>query len=274
MSSWARSAPPVHHGSVRDRGARRHARPPLRWTGGARARPSTHGPWSSGSVSTRPTSSAGRAPRSRSCARSSAARRPEGPSRTPGAPSARCGSRRCDRMCRSTSQASARSCCGWQERSAAAPCRWRRRRSPSRTSSPTSTTALAPPGVTWTTSRSWPAPGSRSPPTEAWSRSRCAAWSRPSARISSRAPCHDRARAGRFRGPAEPRRSRPAGGRRRRGHHADVQACAGGSPDDVAARVNGLRDAGVTHVSLGGPLGPDPREAIRLLGERVLPTVR
>jgi 5,10-methylenetetrahydromethanopterin reductase len=47
-----------------------------------------------------------------------------------------------------------------------------------------------------------------------------------------------------------------------------------GTPDDVAGRIASLADAGVTHVSLGGPLGPDPREAIRLLGERVLPSLR
>jgi 5,10-methylenetetrahydromethanopterin reductase len=47
-----------------------------------------------------------------------------------------------------------------------------------------------------------------------------------------------------------------------------------GTPDDVSRRIEALADAGVTHVSLGGPLGPDPREAIRLLGERVLPALR
>ena len=47
-----------------------------------------------------------------------------------------------------------------------------------------------------------------------------------------------------------------------------------GTPEDVAERIAALSDAGVTHVSLGGPLGPDPREAIRLLGERILPALR
>ena len=47
-----------------------------------------------------------------------------------------------------------------------------------------------------------------------------------------------------------------------------------GTPDEVAERIGALAGAGVTHVSLGGPLGPDPREAIRLLGERVLPALR
>lgn len=47
-----------------------------------------------------------------------------------------------------------------------------------------------------------------------------------------------------------------------------------GNPEQVAERIGALADAGVTHVSLGGPLGPDPEEAIRLLGERVIPAVR
>ena len=46
-----------------------------------------------------------------------------------------------------------------------------------------------------------------------------------------------------------------------------------GSPDDVTQRIASLADAGVTHVSLGGPLGPDPLEAIRLLGDQVLPAL-
>lgn len=47
-----------------------------------------------------------------------------------------------------------------------------------------------------------------------------------------------------------------------------------GSPDEATERIAALAEAGVTHVSLGGPLGPSPREAIRLLGERVLPALR
>jgi 5,10-methylenetetrahydromethanopterin reductase len=47
-----------------------------------------------------------------------------------------------------------------------------------------------------------------------------------------------------------------------------------GTPEHVADRIAGLRALGVTHVSLGGPLGPDPHEAVRLLGERVLPALR
>lgn len=47
-----------------------------------------------------------------------------------------------------------------------------------------------------------------------------------------------------------------------------------GTPDQVTERIAALEPLGVTHVSLGGPLGPDPREAIRLLGERILPALR
>jgi 5,10-methylenetetrahydromethanopterin reductase len=47
-----------------------------------------------------------------------------------------------------------------------------------------------------------------------------------------------------------------------------------GTPERVAERIASLAGLGVTHVSLGGPLGPEPREAIRLLGERVLPALR
>ncbi len=47
-----------------------------------------------------------------------------------------------------------------------------------------------------------------------------------------------------------------------------------GTPEQVVERIASLAEMGVTHVSLGGPLGPDPREAIRLLGERVLPALR
>ena len=46
-----------------------------------------------------------------------------------------------------------------------------------------------------------------------------------------------------------------------------------GTPEDVAGRIAALSSAGVDTVSLGGPLGPDPSEAIRLLGERVIPAL-
>lgn len=44
-----------------------------------------------------------------------------------------------------------------------------------------------------------------------------------------------------------------------------------GGPDDVAAGISRLRDAGIDHVSFSGVLGPDPEVALRLLGEEVLP---
>lgn len=47
-----------------------------------------------------------------------------------------------------------------------------------------------------------------------------------------------------------------------------------GMPKDVIARIENLAELGVTQVSLGGPLGPDPDAAIRLMGERVIPRFR
>ncbi|MGH3065762.1 MAG: LLM class flavin-dependent oxidoreductase [Gaiellaceae bacterium] len=47
-----------------------------------------------------------------------------------------------------------------------------------------------------------------------------------------------------------------------------------GTPEQVTARIAALADVGVTQISLGGPLGPDPAEAIRLIGERVIPALR
>ena len=47
-----------------------------------------------------------------------------------------------------------------------------------------------------------------------------------------------------------------------------------GTPDEVAQRLGEVADAGVTQANLGGPLGPDPEEALRLLGERVMPALR
>jgi 5,10-methylenetetrahydromethanopterin reductase len=44
-----------------------------------------------------------------------------------------------------------------------------------------------------------------------------------------------------------------------------------GTADDVVRGVAALAAAGVRHVIFKPPLGPDPAEAIRLLGERVLP---
>ncbi len=47
-----------------------------------------------------------------------------------------------------------------------------------------------------------------------------------------------------------------------------------GSPRDVIARIEKLAEAGITQVSVGGPLGPDPRETIRLFGEQIIPHFR
>jgi len=47
-----------------------------------------------------------------------------------------------------------------------------------------------------------------------------------------------------------------------------------GSTEDAIAAIERLADAGVTQVCLGGPLGPDPAAAVRLIGERVIPAFR
>jgi 5,10-methylenetetrahydromethanopterin reductase len=46
------------------------------------------------------------------------------------------------------------------------------------------------------------------------------------------------------------------------------------SPADAVAAIERLADDGVTQVCIGGPLGPDPAEAVRLIGERVIPAFR
>jgi len=47
-----------------------------------------------------------------------------------------------------------------------------------------------------------------------------------------------------------------------------------GTPAECRERIQTLVEAGVTHVLLGGPLGPDPREAIRLIGQEIIPYFR
>jgi len=47
-----------------------------------------------------------------------------------------------------------------------------------------------------------------------------------------------------------------------------------GSPKDAIAKIEMLAASGVTQVSVGGPLGPDPQESIRLFGEKVIPYFR
>jgi len=47
-----------------------------------------------------------------------------------------------------------------------------------------------------------------------------------------------------------------------------------GTPNEVIAQIERLAELGITQVSLGGPIGPDPAEAIRLMGEKVIPYFR
>jgi 5,10-methylenetetrahydromethanopterin reductase len=47
-----------------------------------------------------------------------------------------------------------------------------------------------------------------------------------------------------------------------------------GTPADAVGAVGRLGEAGVTQVCIGGPLGPDPAEAVRLIGEQVIPLFR
>ncbi len=47
-----------------------------------------------------------------------------------------------------------------------------------------------------------------------------------------------------------------------------------GTPKQVIPQIEQLGAAGITHVNLGGPIGPDIPEAIKLLGEQVIPYFR
>lgn len=47
-----------------------------------------------------------------------------------------------------------------------------------------------------------------------------------------------------------------------------------GTPEECRRGVQTLIEGGVTHVLLGGPLGPDPRESIKLIAEQVIPHFR
>lgn len=53
-----------------------------------------------------------------------------------------------------------------------------------------------------------------------------------------------------------------------------MQLAVVGSPKDAIAKIEMLAAAGVTQVSIGGPLGPNPAAAIRLMGEQVIPYFR
>jgi 5,10-methylenetetrahydromethanopterin reductase len=44
-----------------------------------------------------------------------------------------------------------------------------------------------------------------------------------------------------------------------------------GTPDDVVEQFDDLARLGVTQINIGGPLGPDPKEAIDLIGTHVIP---
>jgi 5,10-methylenetetrahydromethanopterin reductase len=47
-----------------------------------------------------------------------------------------------------------------------------------------------------------------------------------------------------------------------------------GTPKQVIPRIERLFEAGITQVNIGGPLGPDPRKTIELLGDHVIPYFR
>ena len=44
-----------------------------------------------------------------------------------------------------------------------------------------------------------------------------------------------------------------------------------GSPDDCIAKLEGLEKAGVDVAMIGSPLGPDPKESVRIFGEKIIP---
>jgi len=47
-----------------------------------------------------------------------------------------------------------------------------------------------------------------------------------------------------------------------------------GKPDECLEKFCELEKKGITHLSIRGPLGPDPEEAIRLIGEKIIPYFR
>jgi 5,10-methylenetetrahydromethanopterin reductase len=76
---------------------------------------------------------------------------------------------------------------------------------------------------------------------------------------------------------------RPLGARWAAGDLAGAEAMVAGSMFDLAIagtveevlpRLAWLVAEGVTQVNFGPPLGPDPRRAIEILGERVLPELK
>jgi len=47
-----------------------------------------------------------------------------------------------------------------------------------------------------------------------------------------------------------------------------------GSPDDCISQLERLEKAGVDHVLVGAPLGPDPKESIGMIGKEIIPRFR
>ena len=47
-----------------------------------------------------------------------------------------------------------------------------------------------------------------------------------------------------------------------------------GTPKQIIPRLEALVEAGITQISVGGALGPDPQRTIELLGDQVLPHFR
>jgi len=47
-----------------------------------------------------------------------------------------------------------------------------------------------------------------------------------------------------------------------------------GTPEQCIRKLEQVVNAGATHISLGGPMGPKPREAIRLIAKKILPYFR
>jgi 5,10-methylenetetrahydromethanopterin reductase len=53
-----------------------------------------------------------------------------------------------------------------------------------------------------------------------------------------------------------------------------LQLAVVGNPRDAIRKIELLAAAGITQVSVGGPIGPDTRETIRLFGEQIIPYFR
>lgn len=47
-----------------------------------------------------------------------------------------------------------------------------------------------------------------------------------------------------------------------------------GSPDDCVSRLEALERAGVNQVLIGSPLGPDPKNSINIIGQKIIPHFR